>query len=570
MNCSMKSLVLLSLLLSCQLAYSQDAELAAKTESSEADVDGDKASVTPDIDLRGDAGMEAVRQVQKDPGLNFEPGKSAEETLQDFVQTKQWAEGWDEEKKRFFVVTSAKMDVDEPTTDRDFYVKREMLAKRSVLRAKAKIIEFINSSMSAVDKLEIPDTDVNTQFGAEYNAAEASLRAASLRVAKLLREYDEAEAAALEGASIKDRISALLDAAIKKLDKEYSSVQVETRKREQFEKAKARYASALKEMEETEAKVKSLQGQVQSTQSSEVQRLASMPLIGATVLAQTESWNEEDGQYQVAVLACWSVKLEQAARAALTGESVVDDYSGDESLSVQEWLAQQELGQMVGPRQFIDKNGQRWFIGVTARPVSKNAAVDEKNKELAAIFSSQIASFSLFSNVDTQAVAKQVMSVISSDSLERSETQATETLAQQMTQNFENLQIQGLGKIGGKIVTHELTGQKIHVAVYGISPGAAKATMELERQAALAAIQVHKSQSFAKKRSEALREGVEAAKNDPSSGKAGKLQGESELTPAKANGGKTAAAGTGDSKKPTEAGKTKSGSTKPGKVKDDF
>ena len=353
MNHWISSLVVFSLFLGSQFAHAQEAEKADKPTTEPVAVDSE---VTPVIDLRGDAGVDAVQQAEQEPGPKFVPNKTAEETLQEFLKSKKWGEGWDEQKKRYFAVSSVSMDLDEPAADKDFYLKREMLAKRAVLRAKAEIIQFINSEMSASDKLVIPGTDVNAQFGEAYNAAEASLRAQQAKVAKLLKEYDEAEAAALEGATTQDRINALLDAAIKKLDKEFSSDKVEAKKREQFAKTKTRYAEATKELADIEAKVKNFKGQVQSTQTSEVQRLASMPIIGAAVIQQAESWNKKDEQYQVAVLVCWSAKLEQAARATLTGETIVDDApKGDELLSVRDWLLQQELKSRVYKRRFDQK-----------------------------------------------------------------------------------------------------------------------------------------------------------------------------------------------------------------------
>jgi len=299
-----------------------------------------------------------------------------------------------------------------------------------------------------------------------------------------------------------------------------------------------------------------------------------MSLIGATVIEQTESWNKDDETYEVAVLVCWSAKLEQAARATLTGEPIIDDtHQGDELLSVRDWLLQQDLGQMVGPRQFLDANGQRWLLGVTARPVSKNSAINENNKELVSVFASQIAAFSLFADVDTQTTAKQVMKVLSTEDLDKSETRATESLEQQLTQKFDNLQIQGLQKILAKVVTHPLTGQKIYVAAYGISPESAQSAMKLERQATLAAIQVHKGQAFLKGRSEALRDATNSAKNDAASKNAGKAQGKSEVSTSKTGTSKAATGGsdtTTTKKTAAPPAKTKAGSTKTSDVKDDF
>lgn len=105
--------------------------------------DGD--SVPFVVDVRGDAGVDAVQQAEADPSVKFLPNKTAEETLQAFFDSKKgWQLHWDDQKKRFFTIVSQSMNVDDPASDKDFYIKREMLAKRAVLRAKAEIIQYIH------------------------------------------------------------------------------------------------------------------------------------------------------------------------------------------------------------------------------------------------------------------------------------------------------------------------------------------------------------------------------------------------------------------------------------------
>ena len=540
------------------LSLAEDGGIAKESGSVQAD------NESPVIDITGDSGIEAVQEAAVSPDAKFIPNQSATETLQEFTDSKNWGTGWDEQKKRFFLISSAAMNLEEPSSDPDFYAKREMLAKRAVLRAKSDIILYINTQMSASDRLTIPGTDINSQFGAANDAAEAKLRSQKLQLARLLREHDEAQADALEGATARDRVYALIDSAILKLDKQYSVDEIEKKKADRFARTKTKYLEAVKELDKIESAIEKSKGQVQSTQTSTIERLSSMPLIGATVLESTESWNPNDEKYEIAMLVCWSAKLELAARAALTGEAVVTGSSAtDETMTVQQWLRSRELGQMVGPRQFVDSSGQRWFIGVTARPVSKNTSTDERNREKAKEFASQMSAFSLFADVDTQTRAKQMMSVVSTSNLNRSETQVIESLEQEMSQSFKNMKIQGLGMLANRIVTHPLTDQEIHVAAYGISPSSAKSAMKIERQASLAAIQVHKNQAFRRERSNALSTAVNAAKNDAASMQAGRNQGRAEAGTSKAPNKKTGEARTAPAK-------TKAGSTKVGDVKDDI
>jgi len=76
---------------------------------------------------------------------------------------------------------------------------------------------------------------------------------------------------------------------------------------------------------------------------------------------------------------------------------------------------------------------------------------------------------------------------------------------------------------------HALTGQEIHVSVYGITPEDAAVAVKMESANALAAIALHKDQAFRKARSEAMRQEIERAVNDPASIAAGAKAGREEI-----------------------------------------
>jgi hypothetical protein len=519
------------------------------------------------VDLQNDPGAQLVMEAQEDSGIKPVEKQSAKDSLEEYLNSKSgWSTGWDEEKKRYLSIQAASFNTEDPVSDTDFCVKREMFVKRAILAAKAEIIFYINSTMSAREKLDVPGTDIHAQFSRDYDAAQSRLRSQQAVIAKLLAEYDEAEAEALEGATLDDRLKVLMDAAIKKLDPEYSTDQIEAKKKERFEKAKARYVEALAAIERIEAEVAKVKGQEVGSMTSEISRIASRPLIGATLVAQTESWNPEEETYEVGVLLCWSPKLEQAALASLTGEPVVGAKPGKSGLTVQQWLKMQDLSQMVGPRQFIDKDGQRWFLGISTRPTLKNSVADERNQILAEEFAAQMAAFSLYSDVDASSKATQVMKQYSTEDLNKSETKVAESLERAISQSFENLQISGMTVMSGKTgtVTHPLTGQKMHVRIQALSPSSARSAMDTERRTILAGIKLNKSQSFGKARTEELNAALKNSKNDSKAADAGRNQGKKELAEAMAEKdkpdsqpGKKETAEKNDPQRKTKAGATK-------------
>ena len=519
-----------------------------------------------------DAGAEAVYQAQVNPGVHYEANRTAQDQLGEYAQAKGFFDGWDEARKRYFVTQAEAFNLEDPRTDRNFLIKREMLAKQAVLRAKADIIRFINSEMSAMDQIDVPGTDLYNELNAEYEAIRGSIESQQRMLARLLERIDAAEAKALAGASFDDRVNALVEAAVKRLDGEFNAGNIEAAQRERYETAKQRYNEAMAEYENLRKRAESLKGKVTGSFASSMAVQARMPLMGAAVIQQAESWDSDSNQYQVAVLLCWSAELEKAARAALSGDTAPPDgKSGNQSIN--DWLNNQDLGVMVGPRQFLDDRGQRHFIGITSRPAARDANLDRNNRSIADLFAAQMAVFSLFADVDTYQEARQLAQTRSSGDLETlSDTAVAETLTERMTQKFERMKVQGLGPLLRKRVRHAITGQDMHVSVYGINPAAAVTAMKLERQAALSAIAFNQDQVFRAARSKALSDAVVEAGNDSAARRAGALTGRAEIEAAKQAAAKSGApaASAAPAARTAPAGRTASGSAMGDDVQDDF
>ena len=121
---------------------------------------------------------------------------------------------------------------------------------------------------------------------------------------------------------------------------------------------------------------------------------AQWPLFGVTLLAQAESW---DGQkYTMAGAAVWSKVLQKAAAAALCGEEA----KGDGEESVEDWLKKADLSVVCGPRQVVDENGSRVFLGIASRELTGNAIRDKATKEAAFAAAREHLAFSLFADVE--------------------------------------------------------------------------------------------------------------------------------------------------------------------------
>jgi hypothetical protein len=489
--------------------------------------------------IEADAGVEAVNEAMAEamaqPGdesrISQDPNKSAEQLLKDVQRERNWDSLEDSlRRRRYFTIQVDQVNTEDPASDEEFFVKREVAARRAFLRAKAEVARWMFTEMSARDHLEYPGSVLQTRYGKEYDAAKRLLAAQKQTVARLLKQFDEAEAAQLAGATTEDRIRALMDAAIKKLDASYSAEAIEQSRAEAFERVKTAYQEAIRRLQELEEQSEELKQRVVSTFESGGTELASMPVSGATVIDQAESWDPSEKKYHVAVLLCWSPVLEKAAQLTLAGKTVAVRSESEQTPAVVEWLRSQNLASMAGPRQFLDQDGNRWYLGISSRPTSNNAAVERKNRSAADYFSRQLAVYSLFSQVDSFVAGRIVARELMSAGAEMATMEAADYVEERMSQALENLPVAGMRQIISGRYTHPMTGREVYVTVSGISGSSAAEAMRARVSQLRTTRDIYKDISFRRGEIAGQRAAVKAAQDDAGAFKAGQGVGAGDVT----------------------------------------
>ncbi len=496
-----KSLVcLMGLGLAMGLSWQGIAQEAAPAE----------AEIPPQV--VSDGGVEAVRDAQEGAPAPAEKFKEARTILKAQAKAKGWKEGWDEKKKRTIVIEAADFKTADPATDDAFFIKREMAAKKAVLSAKVAIIQTINQDMSAIDLVNMPGSDVNKALGEEREKLNAELARQKELVVNMLEKVDAAEAAELRGTTFGDRLNDLMASAIKKIDKEYNKNERDEKNQARYNQAKQEFDVAQKKYNELKEKAEAMQEKVREQQVSAAESMAKMPLYGSTVIMQTESWNQKSGKYEVAVLLCWSYAMERSARAIVTGEEFRVKPS-ESAKSVQDWLESQSPATMVGPRQYIDKDGNRWFLGITARPYDDELSSSErrKNKGISEMFAQQMAAFCLWADVESYKLAQSAMESRGNAKVQRDVV--AESYAEKLTQSFKNKKIRGMQKLFSEELTHPITGSTIYVVVYGINSSAAKEALEIEKRNYATKIMDNQHQTVERGRDAANKDAVKASEN---------------------------------------------------------
>ena len=451
-----------------------------------------------------DGGVAAVQEAQDSTLEAPAEFKSAEDILRDVMAEKGWEEGWNEEKGRIIVVQSESFIDKDPAKSANFFQRREMAAKRAALNAKANIIEMINSQMSGEDQLDIPGRDVGAELSKERDAVFAAVEEKKAALLALLAKTNKAEADMLAGTTFGMRCDDMMAALVKRLDSEYDSGKHDAEMKKRYEELKAEVEKVTAEYNELAKHAESLK-QVDATQSSKVSQIAKMPIYGATAILQAESWDKSSGEYMVSTVFTWSKALERAVRAIVTGE---DFKTKPGKATVNQWLAKQDLATMIGPRQYIDDQGNRWFLGVTCRSVQGLTSVKKtKAKGLVEMFAKQMAMFSIYSDVESFKEAAAMMETRGDDDI------TAEDFAQKVSAKFEKKTVRGLQKLASKEVTHPVTGDKVYVAVFGLNAGSAKAALEVEKINYATKVMDNRHQTVERGRNAANAAAVKASEN---------------------------------------------------------
>lgn len=190
--------------------------------------------------------------------------------------------------------------------------------------------------------------------------------------------------------------------------------------------------------------------------SSAIQFASSHPIMGATVLLQEESMI--NGICKIAVSMVWSEALQKSAVATMCGTpGFKETKKGKKSLG--EWVEFQENPYLlIGPRQYLDNEGVRHFLGISAMPVGRNTVVSQMNKRKAQMDAISCAAFSCLADVTTAEAMNNMMDQYSDpndlDALPTSEVQSM--LNSKVSQKIQGQAINGVGMVFQKEIEHPL------------------------------------------------------------------------------------------------------------------
>jgi len=438
--------------------------------------------------------------------------KTAEDQANSYVEDQGLETGWDDDRKQMIVIGVAEFDSEDPSYDRAYITKRSLKTMQATLEAKSQIIELMGTEMSAMDLATTPGVPLKKQFAEKVEDVQNKLNAQRNKVAKYLADFNAKESDNLRGADMGDRMDSLMDAAIKKLDDQYSAEKIEEKKRIKYEEAKNSYAEAQKEYEALKKELTKEKGNLKETLSSKVETMSKQPLFGATTVAQFESWNEDTERYAVAVVVLWSKKMEKVTRALIQGQAQKVP-PGNKSLK--SWIKDNNWATSTGGRRFRDDKGNVHFVGISASQAGKSSTSRKKARGIAEANAKKEVAMAIFADVQSQKTAEEMMET-RSGGVDKDSSEAASSYAETLQQGIKNRQLHGLQKIYGKFVTHPISQHKIYVAIYSMSGSTAFESIRMVKSNYMTRMLDVKSQQRMHAQDDALKGSVDAAKRDRS------------------------------------------------------
>ena len=502
----------------------------AQELGSEAPAEGSPAAAAVQ-ELPPEAGAgAAVAEMQQVLAEEIAPAQTAKEAIEDYFNSKDgWNKGYDEEADRIIVSDFIEFDIKNPKVSADFIDLRKEKMSELMLKAKAKIIETIMSKMSGSRILDVPGNPIAKQLEKEQSEMNKALAAAREDLAKL--DGNLADALARRDNVTPSELVAVISSWFTSAEKENIAAKYDADKKERYDNAKADFEAAAAKYKELAEKAEALKGTISKEMKTSLSRVSEMPIYGCTVLQQAESISEKNGRYkyQIAILYSWSGEMMKASGEILKGQSV--KFTPGKK-SMKEWISGKAkkgaLAQWIGPRQYIDNNGNMWFIGISCAAVDDDADTSEANREAAELEAAAEVMFALYSDATSSKTLNKLMRTKIGANGEK-ETQIYKDYSKSQGEAFKDIQISGNAELWSGTVRHEPSGLDMHVVVYGVNSGSVKALKDIQARAVALGIEVNTYQEMERGRQEQLRRTFEASKNNPAARAAGAAAASADL-----------------------------------------
>lgn len=498
----------------------------------------DSAAATEEVDAAAEEPAAPKEFVEQDGGAMAveqqameEAPTTAIEALNQKMSTK-YADA-DSASDRIVVMQKIMFDVEDPEVGTEFLNTRASKMAELLLQAKVQVAQTIFSRMSAEQMLEKPYSPVADKFKNEMKDLDKELKIAYKNLMSLGVEYNQAKLEKKADLTPSER-AAVIGNWLGIANDKNLALQLDAQKKKKFDAASAKYKEAIQKFEELKAAAEEAKPQILKEMKSSMKRATQMQMHGGVVLEQAEQYDEpnENGvcRCTMAVIYSWSEETQNAAAAVLSA-TPMKLKPGKKTL--REWLDSKAqsgaLAQWLGPRRYIDKNGDMWFIGIAAAPTAEEAADQETYEQIAEQESAVEVGFALYADVSAEKTLETAYRETKTDPNGPMTSTVAKSYSEKLRQGFKDLPIFGLKKVYTKEMEDEASGQKIVVIVSAVNASNAQAMKGIQAKAHKLGVDINKQLQHERGRQDRMVEQTNASKTDKTAYNAGRRQADKEL-----------------------------------------
>ncbi len=285
---------------------------------------------------------------------------------------------WDNTKCRMAGVATFSFPMD-GTDIEEYMLLRQVAALGAMVSAQAELAKWMGTKADMSVTINNPGDPFKLQNDDKLETIKSKKAQAKAKVEKAGIILTKSEESALAGVTTSDRIKVVEDALIKKIDTNYNSAQIPDKKQSLAKDALLELQTAKDELATLEndfSNYKTLYRKREVEASSKL--TYDHYIFGMNALFWAENVTPgPESQLQMAVAYVWSPKLAQSAYAALMGDpSLEPEISAKGDLPLADWLNQQDLTTFGAFRYYVDDQGERWYLGASARAGGDDDASD--------------------------------------------------------------------------------------------------------------------------------------------------------------------------------------------------
>lgn len=215
-----------------------------------------------------------------------------------------------------------------------------------------------------------------------------------------------------------------------------------------------------------------------TTLTREFNRLSELEMVGTTILEQFESCQKDGDMYkcEIAILMSWSKESQNIAKAiqlAFSDPSAKPIRLPAGKNSIDGWVSKKKpaLGEWMGPRRYVDKDGEVWFLGIAAAPYEKNDRRNDKSIDMARVQAEAEVAWSLYGDVKMSKVIGKTMLILNGKDLDDLSDEEKANFGRKFALSMsDETSLETAGMIYPfEGTVQDASGQKINVVVAGIS-----------------------------------------------------------------------------------------------------